>query len=268
MLKKYILNEIRNILNEDDFKLTSSDIENIKKETDKEYERILNLKNEFEEKYEFSLTVYERFKELLGNKKYNNLHIEKLIKSEEEKIRMYKQNLDYYNSFKKEDVFNEVKKAYIARKKQEQAGEEVLNRPINKEDLVNLFVTALEGGSNYWYYIDLPEHVKASSEEIINYLLKGGSLKFYDVVEYEDILHDIHRGKYNLKGDIKDDNRINKDKEEALLGIVDMDSILDGISLIKRKYPELYKNILLDDCDADCADIFLQLIVMGSVEYG
>jgi hypothetical protein len=47
-----------------------------------------------------------------------------------------------------------------------------------------------------------------------------------------------------------------------------MDKILEAISLLKEDYPEAYENIVLEDCDGDCADTFLQLAVMGEVVFG
>ena len=47
-----------------------------------------------------------------------------------------------------------------------------------------------------------------------------------------------------------------------------MDKILDAISLIKKEYPNIWENILLEQSDAGDADVFLQLSVMGEVVFG
>jgi hypothetical protein len=47
-----------------------------------------------------------------------------------------------------------------------------------------------------------------------------------------------------------------------------MDSILEAITIIKKDYPDVWENILDEQYDANDADIFLQLCVMGEVVYG
>ena len=39
-------------------------------------------------------------------------------------------------------------------------------------------------------------------------------------------------------------------------------------SVIKKDYPEIWENILLEQADAGDADVFLQLCVMGDIVYG
>ena len=150
--------------------------------------------------------------------------------------------------------------------------DEALNRNLTKEDIIDLFVTALEGGSNYWYHMDLPDNIKSfgdsTSEAIGEYILKGGYIVFYDVEEYDRVLWNKEKGEYNIQGDVEDEKSFNEDLEETKLGYVDMDKILDTITIIKRDYPEVWENILLEQADAGDADVFLQLCVMGEVVYG
>jgi len=149
---------------------------------------------------------------------------------------------------------------------------EALNRKLTKDDIIDLFVTSLEGGSNYWYYIELPEDIKSygqyKSEAVGNYILQGGTIQFYDVEEYREIKRNLVDGEYTIKGDVIDQNHYNEAVENAKLGYVDMDKILEAITIIKRDYPEVWSNILLENADAGDADVFLQLCVMGDVVYG
>jgi hypothetical protein len=119
---------------------------------------------------------------------------------------------------------------------------------LTKEMIVNLFVTSLEGGSNYWYYIkDIPNEVRniqktknlALSEAIGEFVLIGGKIYIYDI---ED--------------------------EDELLGYINMDKLLDAINVMKEKYPSNYENIITESDDADDADIFLQIATMGEVVFG
>jgi hypothetical protein len=121
-------------------------------------------------------------------------------------------------------------------------------KKITKEDIINIFVTALEGGSNYWYYIPtIPNGVRdimnetglATSEAIGQYVLKGGYVQINDA---ED--------------------------EEEILGNIDMDGLLDAIQKIKAEYPNVYNNIIDEEYDADDADVFFQIAVMGEVTFG
>ena len=109
--------------------------------------------------------------------------------------------------------------------------EEALNKNLTKEDIIDLFVTALEGGSNYWYYMDLPENInsygQSTSEAVGEYILQGGYIIFYDVEEYERVIQDKERGEYNIQGDVEDEKSFNEDLEETKLGYVDLDKVLD-----------------------------------------
>jgi hypothetical protein len=149
---------------------------------------------------------------------------------------------------------------------------EALNRKLTKENIIDLFVTALEGGSNYWYYVEIPDKAnntgEPSSEEIGKFILNGGTVPFYDIELMEEIFGKIGDYHYHIQGDIVDEKLFAEDKEKALLGYVDMNSILEGISITKEDYPKVWENILLEQYDANDADIFLQLCVMGEVQFG
>jgi hypothetical protein len=121
-------------------------------------------------------------------------------------------------------------------------------KKITKENIIDIFVTALEGGSNYWYYIPtIPNGVRdimdetgmATSEAIGQYVLKGGYVQINDA---ED--------------------------EEEVLGNVDMDGLLDAIQKVKTEFPDVYNNIIDEEYDADDADIFFQIAVMGEIVFG
>ena len=139
--------------------------------------------------------------------------------------------------------------------------EKLGNAQITNENLINVFVTAIEGGSNYWAQIlDIPRDVEflvkkgmTFSEACGKYVLYGGDLTIYDaeeVTEMED-----------------PENIYSTDKPDPL-GTIDMDSLLDAISIMKRDYPDEYENIVMDEYDANDADVFFQVATMGEVVYG
>jgi hypothetical protein len=176
-------------------------------------------------------------------------------------IRVLRTSIDSSKNRDRKAVYDEIAKRYLSMKRYEddklKARE---SKSFGKEDVINLFVDAIEGGSNYWYEIrHLPEDVRYKakemgqpvSEAIGEYILNGGYIQFYDAEEeYDD---DDYQEKYSDKG---------------LLGTVDMNSILDAITIIKKDYPEVWGNILDEKYDANDADIFLQLCVMGDVVFG
>lgn len=110
---------------------------------------------------------------------------------------------------------------------------------IKDKDIVDALCTALEGGSNYWYWVDkLPEHFDntiSTSENIINWVL------------------------YNQENQIE----ITDVETDEILGYLCKDNIKLGLELfIENGY------IFDPAMDANDADILFQYIVMGEVVYG
>lgn len=147
--------------------------------------------------------------------------------------------------------------------------ERVKTAQITKDQIIDVFVTAIEGGSNYWYYIlDVPKEVTymvkqedvAFSEACGKHVLNGGELTIYDVEEVGEMA-DADDGDYPV------DYQYSTNKPEPL-GTVTMDSLLDAINIMKKDYPQHYEAIIMDEYDADDADVFFQIATMGEVVYG
>jgi hypothetical protein len=166
-----------------------------------------------------------------------------------QKIQYAQSYLKNFQNQSKDSIHKEIYNKFVNNKKYQQELELTRkNKTFTNQDIEDLFVTALEGGSNYWYYIkNIPKEIKYQvkelkqplAEAIAKHVIDGGYIQFFDV---ED--------------------------ENELLGTVDMDKLLDAISLLKKNYPDTWNNILDEDCDANCADIFLQLAVMGDIVFG
>lgn len=167
------------------------------------------------------------------------------LKQKENELSWYtRDNREYYmqnliNDYKQKKAYDDYQREKIENRK---------TKKLSKDDIIALFVTALEGGSNYWYYLpEIPNEVReiaaetglAISEAIGEYILRGGHIQVNDA---ED--------------------------EEEVLGTVDMDSLLDAIVKIKTDYTDTYHNIIDDEYDADDADIFFQLATMGEITFG
>jgi hypothetical protein len=273
-LQKKFLNETEEL---NQYGLTDSEMREVEKvaeeETKDSLERLKSNIKELEEdiyhysNYDFSNIKDERVKE----------HILKdWIEPKKKELQRLKNSLENFN-------FEEWKKRSMEWHLYSAGGagysfrynryrEEALNRNLTKEDIINLFVTALEGGSNYWYYMDLPDNIKSYgqsiSEAVGEYILQGGKVYFYDNELRSEIIRDYNRGEYTIEGDIIDQKRFNEDIDETYLGFVTMDRILDAITIIKKEYPHVWENILLEQEDAGDADVFLQLCVMGEVVFG
>lgn len=109
---------------------------------------------------------------------------------------------------------------------------------VKNEILVDTFISAREGGSNYWMHSMKPTsaYVAGDVDSFYNAMVDG-----FELVEcYED----------------------------EVKHIVTKDDIKKGMELMKSKYPQHYSDMKKEYGDADTSDIFLQLCVFGKLIYG
>jgi hypothetical protein len=118
---------------------------------------------------------------------------------------------------------------------------------ISFQTIAEVLDVAFYGGSNYWYWINEIDDSKVKikfiptffdSTSIATRVLNGAVISIWDI-----------------------------DTDEEL-GTLTLDSIKKGLKLMGKQYPKHFINIVTENYDADDADIFLQLAVMGSVVYG
>ena len=241
---------IRKIISENALRAFLSDeaMLKINQQVDKETKNEIEKRANNEKIIQSTIENIQKLKDK-PNKTSGDQHV---IDLEPELIKQMKQNYGYSDGFDEKSYRKGLTDMYVNNAVRaintEKANAEAMAKGLFKEDIVDQFVTALEGGSNYWYYIkNLPKDVdysvaqnhKPLSEAIGEHIMKGGYIQFYDVENKSD-----------------------------LLGTVDMDSILEAISSVKADYPEIYTNMILGDADAGDADVFLQLCVMGEVVFG
>lgn len=118
--------------------------------------------------------------------------------------------------------------------------------------LSDVLITALEGGSNYWYTLsesadEKLEHIKrefrkenlATSEYFVKGVMAGESFEILDM-ENDDVLGEIN-------------------KESCLKAIQTM---IEGV------YRSQILSMLNENFDAEDADIFFQFAVIGEIVYG
>lgn len=152
----------------------------------------------------------------------------------------------------------------------------VIEKKISLYKLNDIIITAIEGGSNYWYFIsphaeaiinchrfqkiaedgaviEVPEK-NCFSEAILPAVLSGKSIDIHDVEEVADT----------------------GDEEElwpAPIGKLSYESIYNGIKAMEKdNRPELKALYYGDDSDseydADTADVIFQYITLGEIVYG
>jgi len=122
---------------------------------------------------------------------------------------------------------------------------------LDYETFENIIVTALEGGSNYWYMLgdikgcplpnEMPEKYYAPSERIAYGLWhnKNARVKIYD-----------------------------SENQEELLGMLTYDSVKERMQLATENHLSELEAMISGDFDAWTADTLFQVLVMGEVVFG
>ena len=120
----------------------------------------------------------------------------------------------------------------------------------------DLIIDAVEGGSNYWYYFG------DEAYNIIN-KYKGIRKKFHGDFFYgtfsEAILTAINANEKIPVHDIE---------TTELLGYFSKESIENGEKIMYEKYPKFFADILSENTDAETADVWFQLCIMGDLIFG
>jgi len=123
-------------------------------------------------------------------------------------------------------------------------------------------VTALEGGSNYWYWIKCDEHWFEVA-------------KRYDkaIAQNEDPIREHHNplsirisnALLNVEG--FEMNVYDLDNCNERLGVLTFEGFKKGCELCQQNFPDIWGNILREDHDAGDADVLFQLAVMGELKF-
>ena len=128
----------------------------------------------------------------------------------------------------------------------------VLKIPVKTEVLEDVFVTALEGGSNYWYFL---------SDEAI--------AKIRAAVSKEE---DEYLATAMLKAILEHDVQIavnDAENEDEVIGVISKSTIQPRLQeLVNSEYKWALEAHMSEHGDADSADIVFQYLAMGGVIYG
>ena len=125
-----------------------------------------------------------------------------------------------------------------------------IKKEMDYDSFENLIVTALEGGSNYWYMIDFD-----NSE----------SIKFFSddprpmSVRIADALYNNEDSSVPI---------LDAEDGEETLGILTYQSIRKSLESFPKDHQWALDNVLNGDYDANDADVVFQVLVMGDVVYG
>ena len=123
---------------------------------------------------------------------------------------------------------------------------------IEAEVLENIFVTALEGGSNYWYYLPR-ESVFAVRTAVPRDVEECLSVAIYKAVCEEGVDVPIY----------------DAENEEEMLGILSMTTIPERLGeLIQSDNRWALTDELNEEGDANSSDIVFQYLVMGEAIFG
>lgn len=122
----------------------------------------------------------------------------------------------------------------------------------SKQCLEDVIVTALEGGSNYWYKLgemkDLPKGTGPLAIRIADFIWNGGSVPVYDVENSED---GEDESDWEHLGDL---NLVNVKRGLA--------SLLDS-----KDYAYTFWNVMSENYDANDADVIFQYMIMNEVTF-
>ena len=121
-------------------------------------------------------------------------------------------------------------------------------------DVANLLCDALESGSNYWYRITGKE-----KPETFNSFSDGGN---------EKDGYSLHTYPFNKNGAIliDDGNSVKPVLRNPV--ILNEHRIMDGLTIMAKKYSGHFGDFLSGDYDETTSDVFLQCCVFGECIYG
>jgi len=138
---------------------------------------------------------------------------------------------------------------------------------VTDERIRDLLITAMEGGSNYWYQIlkyEFPEGIglndfRAGGQFAVKDEHTSASLGYFPV----QYVIPFTEGCAIVIGDLNDP----ESEDPQLPAKLDRDALTRGIQVMASKSPEHFADFLAENEDAATADVFLQLALFGDVVF-
>jgi hypothetical protein len=126
-----------------------------------------------------------------------------------------------------------------------------INQEIERQVLEDIFVTALEGGSNYWYYL---------SDEATK-LIRNAVPKSEDPYLSTAILKAIEKG---VDVPIND-----AEHEDEVIGTISLKTMQERLQKLSRSAnSDSLMAHIKEEGDADTADVVLQYLAFGEIVFG
>lgn len=126
-----------------------------------------------------------------------------------------------------------------------------INQTIEREVLEDIFVTALEGGSNYWYFL---------SRNALK-LIRDAVPRSEDPYLSTAILKAIERGVEVPINDAED--------EDEVIGTISLKTMQERLQKLSRSAnSDALMAHIKEEGDADTADIVLQYLAFGEIVFG
>lgn len=159
---------------------------------------------------------------------------------------------------------------------QKEREEKLKTATISRENLIDVFIGAIEGASNYWMdFVDTPNEIKkmvssgvSYAEACGEYVLNGNDLFIYDPVDVEDSWESYKKTPAYKFNDSMETFLQKYAANTEPLGVINMDSLLQAIKLSKKYHPDVYENIVLDELSGEDCDVFIQLAAFGEIVFG
>lgn len=155
-----------------------------------------------------------------------------------------------------------------------------LSKPLLSEDIMfSLLVSAIEGGSNYWYFLpDLKMIPKVGYEPKTEYnIAENKSNEKFDKGQKNRMIDCTVNRMWEAvmlgaKIPVVDVNDYDQDKEKAeeddILGYITKESLIKATYLMAQDYPRHFADAISESGDAITGDVYFQLAVMGDVVFG
>lgn len=126
-----------------------------------------------------------------------------------------------------------------------------ITKQIPTEILENVFVTALEGGSNYWYF--LPDESVAKIRKV----MPKNTNPFLSMAIVKAIIdHGVEVG-------IND-----AENEEDEIGVISLKTLPERLQKLADEMPDAFNAELNEEGDAETSDIWMQYMTLGEIVYG
>lgn len=129
-----------------------------------------------------------------------------------------------------------------------------IEKEVSRDVLENIFITALEGGSNYWYYIN-NENGRKVREAVSREEEPSFSMAFAKAILDKGVSVEVH--------DIED-----MENDEPL-GVINEDTIMSGLQkMIDDGDGWALFDEIAEQGDANSSDVCFQYMALGEVIYG